>query len=315
MAQFFVTGARGFIGMHLVRHLSEGGHRVAGLGHGLWPEPSARAAGLWPWINGDVSVANLRLLQKQCFTPEAVFHLAGGSSVGVAIANPLEDFHRTVLPSIELLEWVRQDASTTKVISISSAAVYGNGHFGQISEGAALTPSSPYGHHKRMMEELCASFADSYGVDVRIARLFSVYGPGLRKQLLWDLCSRLAGGANTLNLGGTGDELRDWTDVRDISRALVHVHQASSFPNQVVNVGTGRGTSVREIAGYLARYWSNEDRPVPIGFSGITRPGDPFSLIADPRYLDASGFAWSADLEMGIRDYVSWFRSLPEAPW
>ena len=86
-----------------------------------------------------------------------------------------------------------------------------------------LAPMSPYGQHKLMMEQLCRSYAMIFGLRSTVARLFSVYGPHLRKQLLWDICSRLERNGRTLVLGGTGAEIRDWTDVRDVARLLTKI--------------------------------------------------------------------------------------------
>ncbi len=120
---------------------------------------------------------------------------------------------------------------------------------GPIPESAALAPMSPYGHHKRMMEQLCQSYVQSFGVRCMVVRLFSVYGPNLRKQLLWDICSRLRSEQRTLNLGGTGAEIRDWTDVRDVVRLLARVAEAPWQDDfGVINGGSGRGVSVAGIA-------------------------------------------------------------------
>ena len=89
--------------------------------------------------------------------PDYIFHLAGGSSVGASIANPYEDFSRTVATTAELLEWMRLAAQNATLVSVSSAAVYGAGHTGPIREEHALLPFSPYGYHKLMMENLCQS--------------------------------------------------------------------------------------------------------------------------------------------------------------
>lgn len=313
MTRILVTGARGFIGSNLARHLVKSGHTVCGLGHGQWPEPSARAAGVWPWMNSDVTAASLRLLRQSFGIPDVVFHLAGGSSVGAALANPREDFARTVVSTAELLEWVRQDSPVTRVIVVSSAAVYGAGHVGRITESSILAPFSPYGHHKRMMEQLCISYADSFGINVRIARLFSVYGAGLRKQLLWDLCTRLGEGAPQLRLGGCGEEIRDWIHVRDVARALEHVMELAGFEDRVVNVGTGIGTPVRQIAAAIATQWAQSGSPVGIEFNGESRAGDPFSLVAQTNVLAESGFEWAVKLEWGLADYVCWYRGLLES--
>jgi UDP-glucose 4-epimerase len=309
MSVVIVTGAHGFIGQHVAQRLAANGHIVCGVGHGAWPEHEAARHGVVRWLNGDIVPANLRLLQQACGTPDFAVHLAGGSSVGAALANPREDFFRTVGTTAELLEWMRLDAPGCRLLAISSAAVYGAGHEGAIAETAALRPYSPYGHHKRLMEELCRSYAASFGINVGIARLFSVYGPGLTKQLLWDACSRLASGADTLPLGGSGDELRDWTDVRDVARALVLLLPLADASAPVFNVGTGAATPVRGVATALMAAWAaHGGQAVPLSFSGQSRAGDPFSLVACPRRLQALGFEWQRPLPAGLLDYVAWHR-------
>jgi UDP-glucose 4-epimerase len=309
MSNILITGAHGFIGKHLARWLARQGHQVAGLGHGIWPTEEAASWGVTHWLNGDIQSGNLRLLQQTAGTPDVVYHLAGGSSVGVAIANPREDFFRTVATTAELLEWLRIDAPKARLVTVSSAAVYGANHNGPITESAALTPYSPYGHHKRMMEELCRSYAASYGLHVSIARLFSVYGPELKKQLLWDLCTRLAASARPLVLGGSGNELRDWTDVHDVVRALDLLAAQACANVAVVNVGSGAGSSVRQIATAVTRCWPLLGASDVVEFSGQSRPGDPFSLVADPTLLDKLGFEWEIPVDKGLAAYVTWFQS------
>lgn len=302
-----ITGAHGFIGKHLARLLSASGYRVCGLGHGMWPEAEATSCGVSQWLNGDIVPSNLRYLQQSFGTPDVVYHLAGGSAVGVAIANPREDFFRTVATTAELLDWIRLDVPSTHLVAVSSAAVYGAGHTGHIPENRTLNPFSPYGHHKRLMEELCRSYAASYGMSIAIVRLFSVYGNELRKQLLWDLCSRLATGVDPLTMGGTGEELRDWTDVRDVVRALALVADTASAAVPVVNVGTGIATSVRDVATMLAKQWPTVNNQIALSFNGQARKGDPFSLLAEPSRLRDLGFEWKVPVSQGIADYVRWY--------
>ena len=247
MARIWITGAHGFIGQHLSRTLAQQGHTVVGVGHGAWPAAEAVAWGVSDWLNGDISASNLQALRTRHGQPDVVFHLAGGSTVGAAVANPREDFSRTVVSTAELLDWLRQESPQTRLVAVSSAAVYGAGHDGAITEAAPLRPYSPYGHHKLMMESLCRSYGSTFGTKTVVARLFSVYGAGLRKQLLWDLCSKLEGGQTPVVLGGSGNELRDWTDVRDVVRALALLSAQASAEVPNFNVGTGVATSVRDI--------------------------------------------------------------------
>jgi UDP-glucose 4-epimerase len=302
----WITGANGFIGRYLARELADAGHAVHGIGHGAIGDPEQRRIGLRSWLNGEIDAANLNAMASEHGLPSKVFHLAGGSSVGLSISLPLEDFSRTVASTARLLEWLRGVAPESRLIVISSAAVYGAEHPGPIAENAALAPMSPYGQHKLMMEQLCLSYGFTFGIRSTVVRLFSVYGAHLRKQLLWDICNKLAQGQRTLMLGGTGEEIRDWTDVRDVVRLLARLgDQPQQETLRFINGGSGRGTSVARVANLLIKYWGGE---IAVGYSGIVRAGDPFSLLADDGGLREVVFDWQIPVDKGLEDYVRWFK-------
>ncbi len=305
MTSVWITGAYGFIGRYLARYLNEKDCKVSGIGHGAWPE--AAQWGLSFWLNGEISASNLGHMRQSLGLPEVVFHLAGGSSVGAAIEHPFEDFIRTVDSTAELLEWLRQHSPDTKLVSISSAAVYGSDHSGPILETAATSPFSPYGSHKFMMEELCRSYAKNYGLNVVLPRLFSVYGTGLKKQLLWDLCNKLSSN-QFIELGGTGNELRDWIEVRDVVRGLEKLVPLASEKAGVINLASGTATSVRDIATMVSEAWDQKaPKTREVSFSGISRPGDPFSLVANVDQMHALDIENRISLAQGVSDYVNWF--------
>ena len=261
----WVTGAKGFIGRHLSLHLSRAGIPVSGLGHGAWPELESNAWGISTWLNGEIDATGLEFLKGISGRPSRIFHVAGGSSVGSSLSNPLEDYSRTVSSTSRLLDWMRANAPECVLLVVSSAAVYGSKHSGPIPEDAAPDPVSPYGHHKWMMEELCRSYSENFGLPCISVRLFSVYGTWLRKQLLWDLCSHLAGGPNTITLAGTGAEVRDWIEVRDVARALDLASSCANAGSRAINGGSGIGTSVADVAAIAAKAWGGDVR---IRFSG-----------------------------------------------
>ncbi|MDE5452990.1 NAD-dependent epimerase/dehydratase family protein [Bradyrhizobium sp. CSA112] len=302
----WVTGANGFIGRHLVRVLADRGTRVHGIGHGAIGDAEMHRIGLEHWLNGEIDAANLNALAERSGIPSTIFHLAGGSSVGLSIAQPFEDFSRTVASTARLLEWLRGSARDCRLIVASSAAVYGAGHEGAIAEDAELLPMSPYGQHKLMMEQLCRSYAVTFGLRSTVMRLFSVYGPFLRKQLPWDICSRLHAGERNLVLGGTGAEVRDWTDVRDVVRLLAEIRgrpQQEAF--HVINAGSGLGTTVAKVAATITESWGGG---ISVKYSGNVRAGDPPSLLADSARLHALPFDWKIPVEQGFAEYVSWFK-------
>ena len=305
MTSALITGAHGFIARHLARALHRRGIQVSGIGHGAWHETERAAWGVDHWLDGEVTRANLDVVGAHSGTPDTIYHLAGGSSVGFSLLAPVEDFRRSVLSTAELLDWARVSAPKARLLFTSSGAVYGAGYNRNIREIDALAPHSPYGYHKRLTELLFESYGRNFGLNVATVRLFSVYGPGLRKQLLWDVCHRLQADPDRLVLGGSGQEARDWLHVTDAVH-LLHAAIAQATPQGfVVNGGTGVAATVREVAGYLCKSWGAR---TDIAFSGATRAGDPEYLVADVSRMSTLTFAPKVTPEVGIREYVDWFR-------
>src|SRR4051812_47340192 len=115
----WITGAKGFIGRYLARTLADAGHAVHGIGHGALEDAEQRRLGLRTWLNGEVDATNLRALAAKSGLPSTVFHLAGGSSVGLSIDQPLEDHARTVGSTAQVLEWLRSTAPECRLIVAS----------------------------------------------------------------------------------------------------------------------------------------------------------------------------------------------------
>jgi UDP-glucose 4-epimerase len=306
----WVTGCRGFIGRHVARHLSALNYQIHGIGHGAWTATDRTSWGVGNWVNGDITEGNLATLAAAGGRPKVIVHLAGGTSVGSAIAQPREDFARTVSATANLLEWVRLHSPGSIIVVASSAAVYGTGHSGAIDEGADLCPYSPYGYHKLMMEQLCRAYGATYGLQSLALRFFSVYGPELKKQLLWDVCEKIRAGNKELVLGGTGAEIRDWVHVLDAARAIAAFMMMATPDVPTINVGTGIGVSVADVVGRLLGAWTEESvLSAPVKFSGQSRAGDPFSLVAGTSNLAKAGFRFEVPLDTGIVQYVRWYRS------
>lgn len=306
MPFIFITGAKGFIGRNLALWLTTQGAKVVGVGHGAIAAEQLTQFGLVDWINGDIDHANLQSLARRHGTPDAIYHLAGGSNVGRSLENPLEDFSRTVVTAGHLFEWVRLECPTAKTTIVSSAAVYGQGHVGPIDESVSLRPYSPYGAHKAMMEQLAMSYAENYGLLIAVCRLFSVYGPGLEKQLIYDLCTKCRAAMTRsdrhLELFGTGDEIRDWIHIDDVCHLLSLVNTQASQRLPIFNGGSGLGASVRSIAELVGQAFGAS---LDFKFNGQQRVGDPTSLVANVERTTALGFQTRVELEPGIERVVA----------
>jgi UDP-glucose 4-epimerase len=304
MRHVLITGCRGFIGRHLARRLTDAGYAVVGIGHGAWPQHEHQAWGVREWCNADVTRTNLEAVAGGTRRIELVFHLAGGSSVAPSLMLPAEDFRRSVGSTLEVLEWCRNRDERPALVLASSAAVYGDQFSGPVRASDRGQPKSPYGHHKLISEQLVRSYAESFAVDASIVRLFSVYGPELRKQLLWDACQKLRASAGALTLAGTGEELRDWLHVADAASILEHASHRVSRECPVIHGATGIPVSVRQIGDALsAAFGAGRDAP---SFTGQVRAGDPRQLVSHADDVPDIGpmRPWTT----GVAEYVSWFR-------
>jgi UDP-glucose 4-epimerase len=304
MTLAFITGAGGFIGRHLAQHLGRSGTRVAGLDL-ISADDCVLESETCGWYTGPLSQDGLTHLADAVGLPDTVYHLAGGSSVGASIADPYGDFTSTLGGTGKLLDWLRTHAPATRMVIVSSAAVYGDIHREQIHEDAATAPSSPYGAHKFAMEAIVRGWSSSFGIPAVAVRLFSVFGPGLRKQLLWDLSARLMAHEEPVSLGGSGDEVRDWIHVTDVVRALEVASGLGRVGMPILNAGSTIGSSVQQVSRGLARAFGTD--PERIQFSGQARPGDPFSLVAAPGKLAETGFVWRTGLDEGLKGYADWY--------
>jgi UDP-glucose 4-epimerase len=296
-----VTGAHGFLGRHAARRLAEEGWFVAGIGHGAWTVSEASQWGVSAWHQADVTTEALSNLALE---PELILHCAGSGSVAFSMTHPYQDFQRTVCTTGAVLEYARLRAPGACVVLPSSGAVYGATDGAPIDEGHPLNPVSPYGLHKRMAEELCGSFGRYHQIRSAIVRFFSVYGPELRKQVLWDAARLIARNGN--GFFGTGDERRDMIHVNDaVSLLLVAPGQASTAC-PVVNGGTGVATSIRDLLTELFRAFGRADEPV---FSEQGRCGDPPDYVASVELARSWGWGATIPWREGVREYAHWFRT------
>ena len=152
--------------------------------------------------------------------PDVIIHCAGNTGIQSSVEYPAYDFTSSVTLSHNLMFSLHKlNLTHTRFIFLSSAGVYGSPKTLPISEDSPLSPLSPYALHKTMCEQMCMYFAANYGMDVKIARIFSAYGAGLKRQIFWDMFRKYRK-TGRLDLFGTGQESRDYIHVDDVAQAL-----------------------------------------------------------------------------------------------
>jgi nucleoside-diphosphate-sugar epimerase len=232
-------------------------------------------------------------------------HLAAPASVAESIDDPLADLQAHIIPTANVLYALRRSSPGTRVLLISSAAVYGSPASLPISEDARLAPISPYGFHKLQQELLVDQYAALHGLRTCKARIFSTYGERLRRLAVWEIARRaLAGNPEVL---GTGEESRDYLDVTDAARAMVCIADRAPFEGEAINVASGGDVAVAAVAAEIFRLVGLPETP---RFTGRTNPGNPIRWRADiTRLLNLgcadAGASWSS----GLARTVEWIAS------
>lgn len=293
-----VIGSEGFIGQHVVREF----------------ESSSEDYEVYTCdIVDTVGSARHSILDRTDLDLDNIFsfgtfdfcvNCSGAASVGESTQNPRRDYELNVANVVKILDSIRRLNPTCKFLNLSSAAVYGNPAALPVSEDNSAAPISPYGLHKLQAEQLCESYTRFFGLHTCSVRIFSAYGPGLKKQLFWDL-HRKAQSGSLVELWGTGRESRDFIEVADLCRALRLVCERSEFKGEVVNVASGQETFIEDAVSLFIEFYGGNHT---VEFNRRTKTGDPLNWRADIEELKAFGFEPEVTIEQGLRRYVEWLK-------
>jgi UDP-glucose 4-epimerase len=291
-----IIGAAGFIGSNCVNHFTLQGYNVV-------------AADVVP-VNGInnfvlLSSANtsfIELFQLQTF--DFCINASGAASVPLSVQYPQRDFELNTYNVLKMLDAIHKYNPTCIFINFSSAAVYGNPEQMPIKEDILLKPLSPYGHHKLMAEQICREYQEFFNISTYSLRVFSAYGPGLKKQFFWDLNTKVKTG-DVIKLYGTGRESRDFIFIDDILAAVEIVIQNYSSLPHAINVASGTETTMKDAA---TTFLECVDSTALIEFGGQVREGDPLNWSADVTALKKFGFAPKHNLKQGLEKYTLWLK-------
>lgn len=297
-----ITGAAGFIGRNVAKYFSEKGWNVVGIGLGNWGNENFGNWGIDKWIESRVNAKFLMGLKKK---PDVIVHCAGSGSVAYSLSNPKKDFEKNVSSILPVLEFMRLSCPNARLIYPSSAAVYGKKEDMRIKENSNLDPISPYGYHKKIAEELCESYSKNFNLNISIIRFFSVYGSGLKKQLLWDACEKMKNARKSVEFFGTGRETRDWLHIKDVS-ALIYKVAESKNKFEILNGASGKRIEIKEVIRILRKEYG---KGMKIIFNGKARSGDPKYYLANTSKTKAMGWLSKIKFKEGIKEYVDFYKN------
>ncbi|NKK42254.1 UDP-glucose 4-epimerase GalE [Rhizobium leguminosarum] len=287
-----VTGGAGFIGSHICKTLSRAGmipvtYDNLSTGH-------ADSVRWGPLIRAEIADAAALRRTLAEFSPDCVIHCGANAYVGESVDMPRKYYRNNVVGSLTLLE-ACLDQDIDRIVFSSSCAIYGVPASLPIREESPQHPVNPYGRTKLIFEMALEDFAAAYGVRFAALRYFNAAGADPDGELAerhhpeTHLIPRAllaaAGRLERLDIFGTdyatedGTCVRDYVHVSDLAQAHLAAvnHLMAGGGSLSVNLGSGRGTSVREI---LEAIYRASGREVPVNYRA-RRAGDPPVLFAN----------------------------------
>lgn len=291
-----ITGISGFAGSHLFRELQHCGHTVCGFD--LRPPTTIPAT--FPMHTGDIQdrVALSAAVEKS--RPEGCAHLSGMAFVPDAWRNPAAVFAVNLLGTLNLLEVFRELSPTTRILIVSSAEVYGRRRRpSPIKEDDLLDPDSPYAIAKAAADQLALLYAREHDLPIMTVRPYNHIGPGQNPNfVVASFATQLAAISRGLSPAvlkvGNLDSRRDFTDVRDVTRAY-RLLLERGVPGRAYNLCSQRTTTIRALLDQLC------------GLSGV----HPDREIDPQRYRPAA--RWPRLDTTRIKTDVHWKPEIPLA--
>ena len=248
---FLVTGAAGFLGSALANRLAADGHAVRGLDDLSAGDP-ARLAKAVLFTRGDVNDRPKlwTLLQDVV----CVYHLAARVSVPESVLYPREYNAVNVGGTVSVMEAMR-DVGVRRVVLTSSGAVYGESGEQPLQETHTPDPASPYAVSKLAAEYYVRTIGKLWGIETVALRVFNAYGPGQQlpsahPPVVPRFIKAALNGASVVAFGD-GKQTRDYVYISDAVNALVSAAFANGVDRQIINVGSGDETSVRDLVNTL----------------------------------------------------------------
>ncbi|QGZ60804.1 NAD-dependent epimerase/dehydratase family protein [Paraburkholderia acidisoli] len=305
---FLVTGSTGFLGRALIARLLSEGHTIRTAGR---PVDAANASASAS-IRLDASVEEWRDAIDGC---SGIFHFAWSTVPGTANADPLGDLDTNMMGTVRLLEALRSSPQVPVVFASSGGTVYGAAETLPIAEHHPLRPLTAYGASKVAAEQYMLLYRRTWGVDARIVRLSNPFGPGQNTNGQLGAASIFAARAlnnQPIEIWGDGSAIRDYIYIDDAIAGFLAAMQAprSRFGviEPIINIGAGRGISLREIVSFLSHIL---ERPANVSFTPGRGFDVPASVLDITRARSILGWSPTVSFEEGMSRYITYLKELP----
>ena len=246
--RYLITGAAGFLGTPLANRLVSDGHSVVGLDDLSTGDPDRLSSDVH-LVRGDIN--DRPKLWSLLQGVDCVYHLAARVIVPESILYPREYNLVNVGGTVTLMEAMR-DVGVKRVVFISSGTIYGNQRNQPMKETLRPQPRSPYAVSKLAAEYYVRTIGELWKIETVVLRVFNAYGPEQRlpptHAPVIPYCINQALDNGTIVIHGEGNQTRDYVFVDDVVNAAMRASFKTDINRLIINVGSGKETSVNEIA-------------------------------------------------------------------
>ena len=312
-----VTGAGGFIGSHLVEALVEEGASVRAFVH----YNSRNDWGNLEFIGADakksieVVAGDVRdpfFVRTACKKIDVVFHLAALIPIPYSYLAPKEFVDTNVIGTLNVLQ-AAKDENVAKIIHTSTSETYGTAQYAPIDEKHPLQGQSPYSASKIGADKIAESYYCSFATPVAVIRPFNTYGPRQSaRAVIPSISCQLAAGRSEIKVGSL-TPIRDMTFVSDTVKGFLAVAKSDKSVGQVINIGSGRGVTIGEIANKLIELSGKKAKLVQDKTRIRPDKSEVLKLICDnSKAADLLGWKPTVPLEAGLEQALRYVQANKE---
>jgi len=291
-----ITGAAGFIGNALVKYLIKNGTEVIAVDRNYLAIPGSEFR--------QIDLTKRNAIEDCLCDRTVLFHLAANASVAGSVSDPRKDFQDNMYSLLEVFESARKKGC--QIIFPSTASIYDTSNNLPLNEKAYIKPTSPYAAAKIAGEAYCAAYHRSFGLNIKIARMFSVYGNGMKRFAIHDLIRKIQNNEEQIELLGDGNQIRDYLFIDDVVRGLVII-ASNGEPGEDYNLASGEAVKLIDLAHQISRIMGKNS--IKILPTGKSFPGDIPKWYADITKIRSIGFEPKITLEDGLNMTVNWLTS------
>lgn len=279
-----ITGISGYIGSELKNFFKKKRQKIYG-------------------ITRKNSKSKYQNLIKNNIKPNVIIHCAGSGLVGIEKLNKKVHYKKNYNSTKDLIRFVKvSQIENCKIIFLSSQSVYAAKKQKRIFEIDKILPKSNYGKTKYLSEKILINLKKN---KVIILRLFSIYGIGLKKQIIWDACEKFR--KNIVKFRGDGNEVRDFLNIKDLLDLINKIIKKNYIEESTIyNVGHGRGVSINKLLNFIKKEYKSKHN---ITFIGNNNEAENRNFVSS-NFKVEKDFKWtpSRNLFKEVKNYIGWYK-------